>query len=169
MVDEVGYIPFEAEAVNLFFQLVSSCYERACVVIVTSNKQFGKRTGSRERVQGGYLTRPGSSDARASVQAIVVDVVREVADESGVVHAKGDCGGLGIKVGDELGDSRLPAGRDGRVGVGDCSCQIAGVGRHVPAVRVLPVTITWGLNVRRACRWARQVSSASQQTGSRED
>src|SRR5919198_4602816 len=37
VVDEVGYIPFEAEAANLFFQLVSSRYERASL-IVTSNK-----------------------------------------------------------------------------------------------------------------------------------
>jgi DNA replication protein DnaC len=29
IIDEVGYIPFEAEAANLFFQLVSSRYERA--------------------------------------------------------------------------------------------------------------------------------------------
>ena len=29
VVDEVGYIPFEPEAANLFFQLVSSRYERA--------------------------------------------------------------------------------------------------------------------------------------------
>ncbi|WP_272924055.1 ATP-binding protein [Streptomyces sp. SID3343] len=29
VVDEVGYIPFEAEAANLFFQLVSNRYERA--------------------------------------------------------------------------------------------------------------------------------------------
>jgi DNA replication protein DnaC len=36
IVDEVGYIPFEAETANLFFQLVSSRYERASV-IVTSN------------------------------------------------------------------------------------------------------------------------------------
>lgn len=36
IVDEVGYIPFEAEAANLFFQLVSSRYERASL-IVTSN------------------------------------------------------------------------------------------------------------------------------------
>jgi hypothetical protein len=28
VVDEVGYIPFEAEAANLFFQLVSARYER---------------------------------------------------------------------------------------------------------------------------------------------
>jgi IstB-like ATP binding protein len=28
VVDEVGYIPFEHEAANLFFQLVSSRYER---------------------------------------------------------------------------------------------------------------------------------------------
>jgi DNA replication protein DnaC len=40
-VDEVGYIPFEAEAANLFFQLVSSRYERASL-IVTSNKVFGR-------------------------------------------------------------------------------------------------------------------------------
>jgi DNA replication protein DnaC len=37
----VGYIPFEPEAANLFFQLVSSRYERASL-IVTSNKPFGK-------------------------------------------------------------------------------------------------------------------------------
>src|SRR5664279_5906128 len=37
VVDEVGYIPFEPEAANLFFPLVSSRYERASL-IVTSNK-----------------------------------------------------------------------------------------------------------------------------------
>jgi DNA replication protein DnaC len=41
VIDEVGYIPFEAEAANLFFQLVSARYERASVV-VTSNKPFGR-------------------------------------------------------------------------------------------------------------------------------
>ena len=41
IVDEVGYIPFEAEAANLFFQLVSARYERASV-IVTSNKPFSR-------------------------------------------------------------------------------------------------------------------------------
>ena len=41
MVDEVGYIPFEPEAANLFFQLVSNRYERASL-IVTSNKPFGR-------------------------------------------------------------------------------------------------------------------------------
>ncbi len=34
-------IPFEAEAANLFFQLVSARYERASL-IVTSNKPFGR-------------------------------------------------------------------------------------------------------------------------------
>jgi len=42
VVDEVGYIPFEPEAANLFFQLVSSRYEHASL-IVTSNKVFGRR------------------------------------------------------------------------------------------------------------------------------
>jgi DNA replication protein DnaC len=41
IIDEVGYLPFDAEAANLFFQLVSSRYERASV-IVTSNKPFGR-------------------------------------------------------------------------------------------------------------------------------
>jgi DNA replication protein DnaC len=41
VVDEVGYIPFEPEAANLFFQLVSSRYERASLM-VTSNKNFGR-------------------------------------------------------------------------------------------------------------------------------
>jgi DNA replication protein DnaC len=41
VVDEVGYIPFEAQAANLFFQLVSNRYERASV-IVTSNRSFGR-------------------------------------------------------------------------------------------------------------------------------
>jgi DNA replication protein DnaC len=41
VIDEVGYIPFESEAANLFFQLVSNRYERASL-IVTSNKPFGR-------------------------------------------------------------------------------------------------------------------------------
>lgn len=41
VIDEVGYIPFEPEAANLFFQLVSARYERGSL-IVTSNKPFGR-------------------------------------------------------------------------------------------------------------------------------
>ena len=41
VIDEVGYIPFDGEAANLFFQLISARYERASV-IVTSNKPFGR-------------------------------------------------------------------------------------------------------------------------------
>src|SRR4030095_12944574 len=37
VVDEVGYIPFDPEAANLMFSLVSARYERASM-IVTSNK-----------------------------------------------------------------------------------------------------------------------------------
>ncbi len=39
VVDEVGYIPFDPEAANLMFSLVSARYEHASV-IVTSNKPF---------------------------------------------------------------------------------------------------------------------------------
>ncbi len=41
IIDEVGYIPFEPEAAKLFFQLISSRYERASV-IVSSNKAFSR-------------------------------------------------------------------------------------------------------------------------------
>src|ERR1700749_1445040 len=41
VVDEVGYIPFDPEAANLMFSLVSIRYERASM-IVTSNKPFRK-------------------------------------------------------------------------------------------------------------------------------
>src|ERR1700689_1637011 len=39
IVDEIGYIPFDPEAANLKFSLVSNRYERASM-IVTSNKPF---------------------------------------------------------------------------------------------------------------------------------
>jgi DNA replication protein DnaC len=37
----VGYIPFQGEAANLFFQLVSSRCERASI-IMSSNKAFSR-------------------------------------------------------------------------------------------------------------------------------
>ncbi len=49
IIDEVGYIPLQAEAANLCFQLVSSRYERASI-IVTSNEPFarwGRCSGTR--------------------------------------------------------------------------------------------------------------------------
>jgi DNA replication protein DnaC len=39
VVDEVGYIPFDPEAANLMFALVSNRYERASMIL-TSNKPF---------------------------------------------------------------------------------------------------------------------------------
>ena len=45
IVDEVGYIPFDPQAANLMFMLVSRRYERASL-IVTSNKPFS-RAGAR--------------------------------------------------------------------------------------------------------------------------
>ena len=41
IIDEVGYLPFDPDAANLFFQLVSSRYERASMII-TSNMPFGR-------------------------------------------------------------------------------------------------------------------------------
>ena len=39
--DEVGYIPFDHDAANLFFQLIASRYEQGSVM-VTSNLPFGR-------------------------------------------------------------------------------------------------------------------------------
>ena len=36
IVDEVGYLPFEQDAANLFFQLVSSRYEHASLILTTN-------------------------------------------------------------------------------------------------------------------------------------
>ena len=40
-VDELGYLPFEAHAAHLFFQLVSRRYERGSILI-TSNRSVGE-------------------------------------------------------------------------------------------------------------------------------
>ncbi|MDF1490278.1 IS21-like element helper ATPase IstB [Tessaracoccus caeni] len=41
IIDEVGYLPFDADAANLFFQLVASRYEQGSI-LVTSNMPFGR-------------------------------------------------------------------------------------------------------------------------------
>ena len=41
IIDEVGYLPFEQEAANLFFQLVSTRYEKASLIL-TSNLPFAR-------------------------------------------------------------------------------------------------------------------------------
>ncbi len=60
VVDEVGYLPFDAEAASLFFQLVNARYERGSL-IVTSNKPFtawGEIFGD-ATVAAAMLDRPG--------------------------------------------------------------------------------------------------------------
>ena len=41
IIDEVGYIPFDATAANLFFQLIAARYEQGSL-LVTSNMPFGR-------------------------------------------------------------------------------------------------------------------------------
>jgi len=41
IIDELGYLPFDADAANLFFQLVASRYEQGSLLI-TSNLGFGR-------------------------------------------------------------------------------------------------------------------------------
>jgi len=71
VIDEVGYIPFDGDAANLFFQLISARYERASV-IVTSNKPFG---------------RWGETFGDATVAAAMIDRLVHHAE---VINLKGD-------------------------------------------------------------------------------
>jgi len=41
IIDEIGYIPFDQDAANLFFQLVASRYEQGSIM-VTSNLPFSR-------------------------------------------------------------------------------------------------------------------------------
>ena len=41
IIDELGYLPFEADAAHLFFQLVSRRYEKGSILI-TSNRSVGE-------------------------------------------------------------------------------------------------------------------------------
>ena len=46
VIDQVDYIPFEAEAANLFFQLVASRYERASVIVTSNPSVVGARSSA---------------------------------------------------------------------------------------------------------------------------
>ena len=41
IIDELGYLPFDAQTANLFFQLVAARYEQGSILI-TSNLSFGR-------------------------------------------------------------------------------------------------------------------------------
>jgi DNA replication protein DnaC len=41
IIDEVGYLPFDADTANLFFQLIANRYEQGSI-LVTSNMPFGR-------------------------------------------------------------------------------------------------------------------------------
>ena len=59
IIDEVGYIPFDQDAANLFFQLIASRYEQGSVM-VTSNLPFGRwgETFSDDVVAAAMIDRP---------------------------------------------------------------------------------------------------------------
>ena len=80
IVDEVGYIPFEQDAANLFFQLVSSRYEHASLIL-TSNLRFPPNRGGlllgRGRLVGGQvLIGDGAQHLGAAMpSAVVVELI----------------------------------------------------------------------------------------------
>jgi len=80
IVDEVGYLPFEQDAANLFFQLVSSRYEHASLIL-TSNLRFPPNRGGlllgRGRLVGGQvLIGDGAQHLGAAMpSAVVVELI----------------------------------------------------------------------------------------------
>ena len=85
VVDEVDYLPFEQEAANLFFQLVSPRYEHASIVL-TSNLPFSKAHRF-ERTCARWRLKPTGS--RIPVRETpLVDVIGQVADESFGSHSQ---------------------------------------------------------------------------------
>ncbi len=71
IIDELGYIPLNADAANLLFQLVSARYEQASIII-TSNLEFAR--------WGETLTDP-------TVAAALIDRLVHHAD---IIALKGD-------------------------------------------------------------------------------
>ena len=70
-----------------------------------NSHRFASRCARQHLQRTGWL----AADAGGAFEAVAVDVIGEVADESGVLHAEGGGGELGVQVGDELGDPGLPA------------------------------------------------------------
>lgn len=99
VVDEVGYIPFEPEAANLFFQFISGRYEHASV-IVTSNKPFGKAHMFRRTRARRCLNSKGSSGGRDRCGHRIGDQ-RDQLLRPAVRLLGGDVGSAGIA--DEVG------------------------------------------------------------------
>ena len=54
VIDEAGYIPFEPEPANLFFQLVSARCERASLIVTSTSRSTG---GARPYGRPGAPTR----------------------------------------------------------------------------------------------------------------
>ena len=103
IIDEVGYIPFQGEAANLFFQLVSSRYERASM-IVSSNKAFSKAHTFGRTCARWCLNNTGSSHGAG--KAARIDAIGEVVDEAFGFHAECLPGDLRVKHHDEIDDAR---------------------------------------------------------------
>jgi len=80
IIDELGYLPFEANAAHLFFQLVSQRYEK-CSILITSNRSvrkwgsvFGDPGSPASSFEGDYhLRRQLSPPRKASVRPSAED------------------------------------------------------------------------------------------------
>ena len=64
IVDEVGYIPFDPEAANLMFSLVSARYERASLIVTSNKSVLGLGRDLRRRGDRGGDDRPARPSRR---------------------------------------------------------------------------------------------------------
>jgi DNA replication protein DnaC len=69
VIDEVGYLPMDPLAANLFFQLISTRYERGSMIL-TSNKSFGDwgELFGKDKINAGVYGTPSNPASSRSVR-----------------------------------------------------------------------------------------------------
>ena len=79
IIDEVGYLPFEQDAANLFFQLVSSRYEHASLILTSTlpfsgwGGVFGDQAVAAAMIGASYRLRGRGIDSLPSVRITTED------------------------------------------------------------------------------------------------
>ena len=94
IVDEVGYLPLPAEAAAALFQVVSQRYLKASIAL-TTNLGIAKAHRFGPTCARWRLKDTGSSTAACG--PCLVDMIGEVIDETGGLHAEGLAGDFGVE------------------------------------------------------------------------
>jgi hypothetical protein len=88
IVDELGYLPFETNAVHLFLQLVSRCYERGSLLLTSNRPNGGWGTVFGDPVVTG-CARSGVPDCSPRRRDLLEPARHSVSEEIQGNHADG--------------------------------------------------------------------------------